>query len=68
MSVTLEEAPAVPREGTKPLLVTQPMGASYKIENGEISWQNWHFRFRLDSRVGAVVNLVRYQDGSRRAR
>lgn len=60
-----EEADATPREGTKPIVVTQPMGASYKIEKGEVTWQNWHFRFRLDSRIGTVVNLVRYQDGSR---
>lgn len=60
-----EEADAVPREGTKPLLVTQPSGPSFKIDNGEIVWQNWHFRFRLDPRVGPVVNLVRYQDNEK---
>ena len=60
-----EEMAAVPREGTKPLLVMQPLGPSFKTDNGEITWQNWHFRLRLDSRVGPVLNLVRYQDGSR---
>ncbi len=39
----------------------------YKISKGEVSWQNWHFRFRLDQRVGAVVNMVRYQDGRQAA-
>src|SRR6201999_331265 len=63
--IDFEEAEAVPREGTKPLLVTQPQGPSYKIDNGEVVWQNWHFRFRLDPRVGPVINLVRYQDGDR---
>jgi len=42
---------------TTPLLVTQPLWSGYKIDNGEIVWQNWHFRFRLDPRVGPVVNL-----------
>jgi primary-amine oxidase len=60
-----EETAAVPREGTKPLLIMQPLGPSFKMDNGEITWQNWHFRLRLDSRVGPVLNLVRYQDGSR---
>jgi primary-amine oxidase len=63
--IDFEEAEAVPREGTKPLLVTQPQGPGYKIDNGEVVWQNWHFRFRLDPRVGPVINLVRYQDGDR---
>jgi primary-amine oxidase len=60
-----EEAPVVPREGTKPLLIMQPLGPSFKFDKGEITWQNWHFRLRLDSRVGPVLNLVRYQDGDK---
>src|SRR5882757_1976162 len=63
--INYEEADATPREGTTPLLVTQPLGPGYKIDNGEVVWQSWHFRFRLDPRVGPVVNLVRYQDGDR---
>jgi primary-amine oxidase len=41
------------------------MGASFRIERGEISWQNWRFRFRIDQRVGTVVNLARFDDGGR---
>ena len=63
--INFEEAAAVPREGTTPIQVVQPLGPSYKIVDGEVQWQNWHFRFRLDPRVGPVVNLVRYQDGNR---
>ncbi len=63
--MNFEQAEALPREGTKPLVVTQPLGPSYVIDNGEILWQNWRFRFRLDARVGPVINLVRYQDGDR---
>jgi primary-amine oxidase len=63
--VDFEEAEAAPRKGVTPLLITQPLGPGYKIEQGEVVWQNWHFRFRLDSRVGPVVNLVRYQDGDK---
>jgi primary-amine oxidase len=60
-----EEADAAALPGTKPLLVTQPLGPGYTINKGEVTWQNWHFRFRLDSRIGAVLNLVKYQDGGR---
>jgi primary-amine oxidase len=64
-AITFEEADATPRAGTTPIVVTQPMGPSYTIRKGEVSWQNWRFRFRLDPRVGPVVNMVRYQDGDR---
>jgi primary-amine oxidase len=63
--IDFEETDATPSAGVKPLLVTQPLGPGYKIEDGEVVWQNWHFRFRLDPRVGAVLNLVRYQDGEK---
>lgn len=56
--------PALP--GTNPILVSQPNGPSFKITDGEVSWQKWHFRFRLDPRVGPVVNLVSIDDGGKR--
>ncbi len=52
--------PALP--GTQPILISQPNGPSFTIQDGEITWQNWKFRFRLDPRVGPVVNLVEYMD------
>jgi primary-amine oxidase len=52
--------------GTTPFLIAQPGGPGYTIKDGEVSWQNWHFRFRLDPRVGPVVNLVSLQDGDKR--
>ena len=58
-----EGGPAMP--GTKPILTSQPDGPSFSIKDGEVSWQNWKFRFRLDPRVGPIVNLVTYNDGSK---
>jgi primary-amine oxidase len=55
-----------PLPGTKPIIVMQPEGPSFTIDKGEISWQNWHFRFRLDPRIGAIVNLVSIDDGGKR--
>jgi primary-amine oxidase len=63
--INFEEAESTPRPGTTPLIVTQPLGPAYTIKDGEVAWQNWHFRFRLDPRIGAVVNLVKYQDGDK---
>ena len=63
--ITFEEAAAIPRPGTTPLSVTQPLGPGFQLSNGEVVWQNWHFRVRLDPRVGPVINLVRFDDGTR---
>ena len=64
-AVNYEEISERPRPGTTPIAISQPMGASFRIKHGEVSWQNWRFRFRIDQRVGTVVNLVRFDDGGR---
>lgn len=64
-AVNYEEIPEHARPGTTPIAISQPMGASFHVQNGEVSWQNWSFRFRIDQRVGPVVNLVRFEDGGR---
>lgn len=60
-----EEEPSLARVGTTPIVVTQPQGPSFQLSGGEVSWQNWHFRFRLDPRVGPVINLVQFDDGTK---
>lgn len=51
--------------GTKPIVVMQPNGPSFTIKEGEVSWQNWHFRFRLDPRLGPILNLVSLEDNGK---
>jgi len=63
--VDFDEQPTEPRTGTTPITVSQPLGPGFQITDGEISWQRWHFRFRVDPRVGPVLNLVRFDDGGR---
>jgi primary-amine oxidase len=63
--VNFEEAPEIARAGTKPGFISQPAGPSFEVNNGEVLWQNWRFRFRLDSRSGVIVNLVRVNDAGR---
>ena len=53
------------RAGTTPIGVTQPLGPSFQVKGGEVLWQNWRFRFRLDPRLGAIINLAGIQDGGR---
>ncbi len=47
---------------TKPIVVSQPGGPSFSIKDGEVSWQNWKFRFRIDPRQGPIVNLASLND------
>jgi primary-amine oxidase len=65
-AINFEEAPAKARAGSKPIEIVQPQGPGFTLtDSGEVSWQNWHFRARLDARVGPVVNLARLDDGGK---
>ncbi len=63
--IDFQEAAATPRPGTTPISIAQPLGPGFQIKDGEVNWQNWHFRVRLDTRLGPVLNLVRLEDGGR---
>lgn len=62
-SNNFQEVPEIARPGTTPLNITQPLGPGFRLQGGEVNWQNWRFRVRLDPRVGPVINLVRFDDG-----
>jgi primary-amine oxidase len=64
-AVNFEEAPELTRPGTKPGIISQPEGPSFEVKDGEVAWQNWRFRFRLDSRNGVILDLVGIKDGER---
>lgn len=51
--------------GKQPIIVSQPNGPSFTIKDGEVSWLNWRFRFRLDPRIGPVINLASIDDGGK---
>ena len=50
------------REKPKPLVITQPDGASYQINGQEITWQKWRFRWTMHPREGLVLHTVSYDD------
>jgi primary-amine oxidase len=52
------------REVPGPITVTQPVHG-FRVEGNQVSWQNWHFHFRIDPRVGLTVTNVAYEDGGR---
>jgi primary-amine oxidase len=54
-----------PRPALPPLDIRQPAGVAYQIEDGEVRWQKWRFRFALRPREGLVLYTVGYEDQGR---
>ena len=50
------------REPLKRLQIIQPDGTNFRVQNNEVSWQNWRFRFALNGREGLVLYTVGYED------
>ena len=66
--VSRENADLGPRPGglpVTPLVLTQPNGPGFQIEDGEVHWQKWRFRYALNPREGLVVYAAGYEDGGR---
>jgi primary-amine oxidase len=63
--VSRENADLGPRPGAPPLVVTQPDGPGFRIEDGEVRWQKWRFRYALHPREGLVIYTAGYEDGGR---
>lgn len=53
------------RTDIKPINITQPEGASFSISNNSlIEWQKWRFRVGFNSREGATIHDVHYDNRS----
>lgn len=52
-----------PRDGLKPLHITQPEGVSFSVDGWKVSWQNWDFRVGFTPREGLVLHNLGYRDG-----
>lgn len=50
------------KASVKPLNIEEPEGKNYEVKGHTISWQNWNFHLRLDTRVGPVLSTVTYND------
>jgi primary-amine oxidase len=57
-----ESAAGKLRPPENPTLVVQPKGANFKVEGQQVSWGNWRFHVRLESRQGLVISLARWVD------
>ena len=52
------------RPAPAPLHITQPGGPGFHIENGEVRWEKWRFRYALRPREGLVLYTVGIEDGA----
>ena len=53
------------RASMPPLEIRQPAGVGYTIDDGEVHWQKWRFRFALRPREGLMLYTVGYEDQGR---
>jgi primary-amine oxidase len=53
------------RSDLKPLLITQPDGPSFTVEDNLVRWQKWSMRVGMDPLEGLVLYTVGYEDGGR---
>lgn len=53
------------RAAPAPLHITQPSGPGFVMDDGEVRWQKWRFRYALDPREGVVLYTVGYEDGGK---
>lgn len=53
------------RAAEKATLITQPKGANFTLKGNEVTWGNWRFHVRLESRQGPVISLARWNDSGK---
>jgi primary-amine oxidase len=57
--------PRALRPPAAPLVIVQPNGPGFQVEDGEVHWQKWRFRYALHPREGAVLYTVGYEDAGK---
>jgi primary-amine oxidase len=63
----LDDAGNVPavsalRDDLKPIEITQPEGASFKVDGHHVKWQKWDLHIGFNAREGLVLHRVGYTD------
>jgi primary-amine oxidase len=50
------------RTSLKPIEIRQPQGASFRVDNDVVDWENWAFRIGFDPREGLVLHQLSFAD------
>ncbi|MDQ3577144.1 MAG: primary-amine oxidase [Actinomycetota bacterium] len=53
------------RSTLKPIVISQPEGASFEVDGDVVRWQNWAFRVGFEPREGLVLHQLTFRDGER---
>ena len=53
------------RPAENPTLIAQPKGPNFTLDGGEVTWGNWRFHVRFESRQGTVISRARWVDGGK---
>ena len=48
------------RPELRPIRISQPAGANFRIDGNFVEWQKWRFHVRFERRAGPVISLVTY--------
>ncbi|PSL37247.1 primary-amine oxidase [Labedella gwakjiensis] len=51
-----------PLDTLKPIVITQPEGASFDVDGDMITWANWRFQVGFDVREGLVLRQLSFDD------
>ena len=50
------------RAPMKPVTMSSPAGDNFKVDGGQVTWDNWSFHVRLDRRSGPILSLIAWND------
>jgi primary-amine oxidase len=59
------ESLASSRQPFNPIMIQEPNGPDFAVNGSAVSWDKWHFRVRMDPRLGIVVSMVTFDDAGR---
>ncbi|MGA1827714.1 primary-amine oxidase [Microbacterium sp.] len=54
------ELQGAPLEGLKPIVITQPEGASFSVDGEHVTWGNWDLRIGFDTREGLILRQLSF--------
>ncbi|WP_336631088.1 MULTISPECIES: primary-amine oxidase [unclassified Microbacterium] len=50
-----------PLEGLRPIVITQPEGASFTVQDEHVTWGEWDLRIGFDTREGLILRQLSFQ-------
>ncbi len=56
------ELQGAPLEGLKPIVITQPEGSSFTVDDEHVVWGDWDLRIGFDTREGLILRQLTFKD------